>query len=175
MIEIKGTTAYPLSLWRAALDVAELAGFCPIDTRENNGGELGALGAWLCDELYGSDQAGQAHGKDSASDVTEQIIDGALAVVDQEDQVNLTPDYLVKVIRSYRGETVADFEELAREHVETDYIGPEDENPANSDWSGFNSERDYERWFVDHATSEGEVCGEVRERGTLIWFDKFQW
>lgn len=175
MIEIVETNAYPLSLWREALEVAEVAGFCPIDTREWNAGELGALGAWMCDELYGAPVKPDENREGKGEIVTEQIIDGALAVLDQEEREELTPADLRKVIESYRGESFTDFEELAREYAETDYIGPDDENPALTDWEGFDKPEDFEKWYIDHATCEGEVCGEVREGGTLIWFDKFKW
>lgn len=174
MIEIKGTTAFTLEQWREALEAAEGNEFCPIDTRESGLGEVGALGAWLCDELYGSDKAGRARGDVKGVHVTEQIIDGALAVLEQEGWAAATPDRIETVIRSYRGETGTDFEKLARDYAETDYIGPESENPAASGWKGFTS-HSYETWYVDHATGEGEVCGEISDGGTLIWFDKFKW
>lgn len=172
---IKNDSAYPVKLWREALEAADVAEFCPIDTREHNGGELGALGAWLCDDLYGSDEAGSAHGESNGVHVTEQIIDGALAVMTDLDTDTLTPDHLIRIVRSYRGESVADFEELARDYAETDYIGPEDENPDLTGWEGFDSPEKFEKWYTDHATSEGEVAGEIREGGTLIWFDSHQW
>lgn len=174
MIEIKGDTAFTLDQWREALGAAEGNEFCPIDTREG-GGEVGALGAWICDELYGSDKAGKGRGDVKGAHVTERIIDGALAMLEQEEWTAATPDRIETVIRSYRGETGTDFEKLARDYAETDYIGPEDENPAASGWEGFGSEHDFERWYVDNGTSEGEVCGEIAEGGTLIWFDKFKW
>ena len=115
MIEIVETNAYPLSLWREALEVAEVAGFCPIDTREWNAGELGALGAWMCDELYGAPVKPDENREGKGEIVTEQIIDGALAVLDQEEREELTPADLRKVIESYRGDSFTDLEELARE------------------------------------------------------------
>ncbi len=174
-IQIKDENTYPLSLWREALEVAEVAEFCPTDTREWNGGELGALGAWLCDELYGKPVNPDNVREDTGEIVTENVIDGALAVLDQEDRETLTPADLRKVIESYRGETFDDFEELARDYAENDYIGPDDENPALTEWEGFNSPEDFERWYTKYGTGEGEVCGEIRAGGTLIWFDKFKW
>lgn len=175
MIEIVGTNAYPVAQWAEALEQAEANDFCPIDTREDGDPETGALGAWLIDELRGIElkEGGALKGDDRT--VTEEIIEAALDAFGAQERGDLTPDGLLKVVRSYNGETEDDFEKLARDYAETDYIGPEEDNPANREWAEFVTEADYEKWYTDNAIGEGEVCGMLAVGGTLIWFDKNQW
>lgn len=164
---IDNKTEYPLGDWRDALEAAEGWEFCPIDTRENTPGITGYLGAWISDELYGHDVAGP-EGQENVPTVTAPMLHAAIELI-EDDRSTLSAATLSNVLRSYRGDTVDDFEELARQYAEDDYDGPD--NPADTGWDGFDSEDAYEIWYTANGIPEGEVCANGGD-DTLYWFNR---
>jgi hypothetical protein len=164
MIDTKA--AQPVQIWRDALEAAEEWGFCPINTRENTPGVTGRLGAWISDEMCGQHVAGPEDQKRTT--VTEQMLHAAFTVL-EDDRDSFSPEILIDVMCTYRGETVDDFIALAVEYAEEDYDGPD--NPADKGWEGFDSERAYEIWYTANGIPEGEVCANGGD-GTLYWFNR---
>lgn len=150
---------YGLDYWRDALEAAGIESWCPTDSLEKHG----PLAQWLCLDVIDHEKVGR----------NEAIIEAAFEALKEKDETEFSAERLMTVVLSYRGETVDDFEQLAREYARDDYTGPD--NPEDNDWEGFNTEADFEKWFVAWGQTEGEICVTTEGGGTLYWFNTHQW
>lgn len=145
---------YSKTEWDGALEAAETADWDPVDAGEQHG----PLAQWLCDQVID-------HGKVNRDD---GIIEAAIAVLANKGEAEFSPERLITVLDSYRGETVDDFRTLAEEYA--------DENGYKIvPIGGESTEADYQRWYLNHGVIEGEVYAPVSVGGTLHWFDSNTW
>lgn len=157
-----------ISVWREALEAGREYEWCPIDTQENTPGVPGYLGQWLAENVIGWDM--QADGSNEHCDhVTDGMVEAAVtALLEERNEVIISGAELMAVLRSYRGETVDDFQILAEEYadehgIELVFLGGEP--TAN----------DYELWYAERGIPDGEVCAPIEGGGTLHWFNSHVW
>jgi hypothetical protein len=151
-----------VDMWREAAGAAEEWAECPIDTEENTPGTAGQLGAWLCNEVYGVLVVGEG---DGAQEPTADVIYGAISALEAEDRDAFTPAEFLRVLATYRGETVSDFRTLAEEYADD----------HGYKLVGLKTDDEYHIWYAENGIPDGEVCGETEPGGTLVWFNKNNW
>lgn len=147
--------AYSKTEWDGALEAAEVADWDPIDAREQHG----PLAQWLCDQIIDHGKVNRDSG----------IIEAAFTALTERGEAEFSPERLIDVLNSYRGETVDDWRTLAEEYADENgyviaFVG-----------AGQPTEADYRRWYMNHGVTEGEVYAPVSAGGTLHWFDTNKW
>lgn len=145
---------YSRDEWDAALEAAETVEWDSIDAGEQHG----PLAQWICYQTIG-------HYKVERDD---QRIEAAFAVLTERGEARFSPDRLITVLNSYRGDTVDDFRTLAEEYAEENgielvFLGGEP------------TEHDYHQWYMGHGVAGGEVYAATSAGGTLYWFDSNKW
>ncbi len=147
-------TEYYRNEWDNALEAAEGADWDPIDAGEQSG----PLAQWICDEVIDHVNVGR----------DDRRIEAAFNLLTGRGEEPFSADRLITVLGSWRGETVDDWQILAKEYAETDYTG--EDNPADTNWKGFRFMDDYRRWFLNNGVTDGEAhIGSTP--GMLYWFD----
>jgi hypothetical protein len=146
---------YSREEWDGALEAAEIAEWDSIDAGEQHG----PLAQWICDQVIDHDKVER----------DDQRIEAAFAVLTERGETEFSPERLIDVIKSFRGETVDNWRTLAEEYADENgykiaFIG-----------SGEPTEHDYHQWYMNHGVAEGEVYAPTSAGGTLYWFDSNQW
>lgn len=141
--------------WDAALEAAETAEWDPIDAGEQHG----PLAQWLCDQVIDHEKVARDSDR----------IEAAITVLADSDELEFSPERLITVLDSYRGETVDNFRTLAEEYAEENgyqlaFVG--EKAPTDDD---------YLQWYLNHGVSDGEVFAPIAAGGTLHWFDSNKW
>lgn len=147
--------AYSREEWDAALEAAKIAEW----NAANAGEQHGPLAQWLCDQAID-------HEKVKRDD---QRIEAAFEVLTDRGESEFSPERLIDVLNSFRGETVDDWRTLAEEYAAENgykiaFVG-----------SGEPTEQDYSHWYAKNGIREGEVWAATSAGGTLYWFDSNQW
>jgi hypothetical protein len=145
---------YSREEWDAALEAAEFAEWDSIDAGEQHG----PLAQWLCDQVIDHDKVER----------DEQRIEAAFVVLTERGEAQFSPERLITVLNSRRGETVDDWRTLAEECADEKGI---ELMPIG----GEPTEHDYHQWYMNHGVTDGEVYAPVSAGGTLYWFDSNQW
>lgn len=145
---------YTREEWDASLEAAEFAAWDAIDAGEQHG----PLAQWICDQVIDHDNV----------DGDDQRIEAAFEVLTERGETEFSPERLIDVLNSYRGETVDDFRVLAEEYAEENgielvFLGDEP------------TEDDYHKWYAENGIADGEVCVPTSAGGTLYWFDSNKW
>lgn len=149
-----GDILYSRNEWDAALEAAEIAAWDAIDAGEQHG----PLAQWLCDQVIDHDKVER----------DDQRIEAAFVVLTGRGETEFSPERLIDVLNSYRGETVDDFRTLAEEYA--------DENGVELVFLGGEpTESDFRQWYMKRGVSEGEVYATTSAGGTLYWFNTHQW
>ncbi|QBZ72203.1 hypothetical protein SEA_KRADAL_317 [Streptomyces phage Kradal] len=145
---------YSRNEWDNALEAAESFDWDSIDAGEQHS----PLAQWLCDQVID-------HAKVERD---EQRIEAAFAVLTERGEDEFSPERLITVLESYRGETVDDWRTLAEEYAEENGIEMVFLN-------GTPTEDVYHAWYAANGIREGEVCAPSSVGGTLYWFDTNKW
>lgn len=145
---------YSRDEWDGALEAAELHEWDSIDAGEQHG----PLAQWLCDQVIDHKNV----------DRDEQRIEAAFIALTERGEDEFSPERLIDVLNSWRGETVDDWGVLADEYAE--------ENGKELIFPGYSAtEDDYRKWYADNAISDGEIYVSTSVGGTLYWFDTNKW
>lgn len=145
---------YSKTEWESALEGARESDWDSIDAGEQHG----PLAQWLCYQVIDHENVGR----------DDQRIEAAFIVLAEHDEDEFSPERLIDVLNSWRGETVSDWQILAEEYAE--------ENGKELVFlNGTPTDDDYRRWYADNGISNGAVCAETTIGGTLYWFDSNKW
>lgn len=146
---------YSRENWESALEAAEIADWDPIDAGEQHG----PLAQWICDQAIDHEKVDRDDG----------VIEAAFVALADRGEREFSPERLITVLDSHRGETADDWRTLAE--------GYADENGCKIAFLGGGepTERDYRQWYMDHGVTPGEVYAPISAGGTLHWFDSNKW
>lgn len=141
--------------WDSALEAAETAEWDPVDAGEQHG----PLAQWICDRVIGHEKVERDHRR----------IEAAFVALTEHGETEFSPERLVTVLNSFRGETVDDWRTLAEEYADESgykiaFIG-----------GGEPTEHDYRQWYMGHGVAPGEIYAPTSAGGTLYWFDSNRW
>lgn len=145
---------YSVQEWTDAYEQAEIADF-------KDGPDLHdwPLSQFMCGSVESSDTVKR----------DPRIMQGAINMLESEGFDGWSPEFFTTVLGTANGTTEDDFQELAIEHAQENYSITDPQYPVAEDMNG---EGDWETWYRDHAVGSTEVYGNLREGGTLFWFDR---
>jgi hypothetical protein len=148
-------TKYTLNEWRMALDIAEINDFNGV----TSGREGGPLAAFLCEMFTRGPVGGD-------SDLLEAVIN---VIEEDGGTVRFSQKRFRTVLKSSRGDTVADFEALTAKYLQKNHGISLEYLPGNPDAD------DFKTWYLRNAVSETKTYTEVTSGGSFYWFDRTKW
>lgn len=98
-----------------------------------------------------------------------RIMQALINMLETEEIKEFSPEFFITVLGTANGNTVEDFQELTHQWV-SENLGPEED--GRPDQENFSGSGDWEIWYLDNAVRSTEVYGEIKEGGTLFWFDR---